>query len=66
VKACFLADVAKGVATSALVTPHHAVKLLGTMLGGYNVQALVALLDSSDAALGREAAADPLAYHLDV
>jgi aconitate hydratase 2/2-methylisocitrate dehydratase len=55
VKAAFLADVAKGVAKSALVSPHHAVKLLGTMLGGYNVQALVALLDSSDTALAAEA-----------
>ena len=55
VKAAFLADVAKGVAQSALVSPHHAVKLLGTMLGGYNVQALVALLDSTDAALAAEA-----------
>ena len=55
VKAAFLADIAKGVATSALVTPHHAVKLLGTMLGGYNVPALVALLDSHDALLAAEA-----------
>ena len=55
VKAAFLADIAKGVASSALVTPHHAVKLLGTMLGGYNVQALVALLDSHDALLAAEA-----------
>jgi len=46
VKAAFLADIAKGEAHSPLLTPEHAVKLLGTMLGGYNVQALVALLDS--------------------
>ncbi|SNR68930.1 aconitase [Methylobacillus rhizosphaerae] len=46
VKAAFLADIAKGEATSALISPEHAVKLLGTMLGGYNVQALVALLDT--------------------
>ncbi|MDR5172802.1 bifunctional aconitate hydratase 2/2-methylisocitrate dehydratase [Methylobacillus flagellatus] len=45
VKAAFLADIAKGEAISPLVSPQHAVKLLGTMLGGYNVQALVALLD---------------------
>jgi len=45
VKAAFLADIAKGTATSTLVTPARAVALLGTMLGGYNVQALVALLD---------------------
>ena len=55
VKAAFLADIAKGSTQSELVSPFHAVKLLGTMLGGYNVQALVDLLDSSDAALAAEA-----------
>jgi aconitate hydratase 2/2-methylisocitrate dehydratase len=54
VKAAFLSDVALGKAVSPLVSPSHAVKLLGTMLGGYNVQALVALLDTP---LGAEAAA---------
>ena len=51
VKAAFLADVAKGSAQSPLVSPARAVELLGTMLGGYNVQALVDLLDSTDNAL---------------
>ena len=46
VKAAFLADVANGVARSPLISPAHAVQLLSTMLGGYNVQALVALLDT--------------------
>ncbi len=46
VKAAFLSAIAKGEAGSPLVTPEKAVRLLGTMLGGYNVQALVALLDS--------------------
>lgn len=50
VKAAFLADVANGDAYSPLVTPVQAVQLLGTMLGGYNVQALVKLLDSPMAA----------------
>ncbi len=45
VKAAFLSDIAQGKATSALVSRAKAVQLLGTMLGGYNVQALVALLD---------------------
>jgi len=45
VKAAFLADIAKGIAQSPLLTPEKAVALLGTMLGGYNVQALVTLLD---------------------
>ncbi|HSI95933.1 MAG TPA: bifunctional aconitate hydratase 2/2-methylisocitrate dehydratase [Methylophilaceae bacterium] len=53
VKAAFLSDIALGNAASPLVTPVKAVQLLGTMLGGYNVQALVALLDSP---LGEEAA----------
>ena len=53
VKAAFLSDIASGKAVSPLVSPHHAVRLLGTMLGGYNVQALVGLLDG---ALGAEAA----------
>jgi aconitate hydratase 2 / 2-methylisocitrate dehydratase len=55
VKAAFLADIAKGTAKSALVSPARAVELLGTMLGGYNVQALVALLDSTDSALAASA-----------
>jgi aconitate hydratase 2 / 2-methylisocitrate dehydratase len=50
VKAAFLADIAKGIATSPLVSPEKAVQLLGTMLGGYNVQALVSLLDTPMAA----------------
>ena len=47
VKAAFLADVAKGNAKSPLVSAEKAVALLGTMLGGYNVQALVELLDTN-------------------
>ena len=46
VKAAFLADIAKGAAKSPLISPEKAVELLGTMLGGYNVQALVALLET--------------------
>jgi aconitate hydratase 2 / 2-methylisocitrate dehydratase len=46
VKAAFLADVAKGTAKSPLISPDKAVQLLGTMLGGYNVQALVSLLET--------------------
>lgn len=50
VKAAFLADIAKGVAKSPLISPEKAVELLGTMLGGYNVQALVSLLETPMAA----------------
>jgi aconitate hydratase 2/2-methylisocitrate dehydratase len=46
VKAAFLSDIAHGKATSPVLDADHAVRLLGTMLGGYNVQALVGLLDT--------------------
>lgn len=46
VKAAFLADIAQGRIECALLTRSRAVELLGTMLGGYNVQSLVELLDS--------------------
>jgi len=50
VKAAFLADIANGTAKSPVLSPEKAVQLLGTMLGGYNVQALVALLSTPMAA----------------
>ncbi|TVQ73496.1 MAG: bifunctional aconitate hydratase 2/2-methylisocitrate dehydratase [Oceanospirillales bacterium] len=46
VKAGFLDAVAKGEATSPLVSPEKAVELLGTMLGGYNIQPLISALDN--------------------
>jgi len=46
VKAAFLSDLAVGKAKSPIISPDAAVQLLGTMLGGYNVQALVSLLDT--------------------
>lgn len=46
VKAAFLSDIAQGKVHSPGISPEQAVYLLGTMLGGYNVQALVSLLDS--------------------
>jgi aconitate hydratase 2/2-methylisocitrate dehydratase len=49
VKAAFLAAITKGEATSPLVSKEDAAKLLGGMLGGYNIQPLVALLDADDA-----------------
>lgn len=48
VKAGFLSAVAKGEATSPLIDKAHAVKLLGTMQGGYNIETLVELLDSAE------------------
>ena len=41
VKAAFLADIARGEAATSLVSPQKAVEMLGTMLGGYNVQAML-------------------------
>jgi len=61
VKAGFLAAVAKGEARSPLVDGRKAVELLGTMLGGYNIEPLIDLLD--DAGLG-ELAADQLKFTL--
>ncbi|OTG91222.1 bifunctional aconitate hydratase 2/2-methylisocitrate dehydratase [Acinetobacter sp. ANC 4654] len=48
VKAAFLAALAKGDATSPLISKERAVYLLGTMLGGYNVAPLVTLLDDAE------------------
>lgn len=48
VKAGFLAAVAKGEATSPLISKQHAVELLGTMQGGYNIVTLVDLLDDPE------------------
>ncbi|MCX4024823.1 bifunctional aconitate hydratase 2/2-methylisocitrate dehydratase [Endozoicomonas sp. SM1973] len=45
VKAGFLSAVAKGEVNSPLINPAHATKLLGTMLGGYNIATLVELLE---------------------
>ncbi|MGK0673306.1 MAG: bifunctional aconitate hydratase 2/2-methylisocitrate dehydratase [Halothiobacillaceae bacterium] len=50
VKAAFLADVAKGTATCPLIDRKRATFLLGTMLGGYNIQPLIALLDDETVA----------------
>jgi len=46
VKARFLASVAKRQASCLSITPTRATELLGTMLGGYNIQPLIDLLDN--------------------
>jgi len=48
VKAGFLAAVAKGETSSPLISKQHAVELLGTMQGGYNIVTLVELLDDPE------------------
>ena len=50
VKAAFLADLAKGEASSPLVDRARATELLGTMAGGFNVTPLVELLDNAELA----------------
>ncbi|MBB1089283.1 bifunctional aconitate hydratase 2/2-methylisocitrate dehydratase [Lysobacter sp. SG-8] len=61
VKASYLAAVAFGTEACPLISREEATRLLGTMLGGYNIQPLVDLLD--DAALGT-IAADALKHTL--
>lgn len=61
VKAAYLADLASGKAQSTLISAERAVELLGTMLGGYNVQPLIAALDNPATA---EAAAKALSHTL--
>ncbi|WDE11209.1 bifunctional aconitate hydratase 2/2-methylisocitrate dehydratase [Thalassomonas haliotis] len=47
VKAGFLAAVAKGEASSPILDAARATELLGTMLGGYNIQPMIDLLDDA-------------------
>ncbi len=56
VKAGFLTAVAKGEIQCPLISPQGAIDLLGTMIGGYNVQSLVEFLKSRDTSLAAEAA----------
>ena len=56
VKATWLSAVAQGATTSPLVNPLEAVRLLATMIGGYNVSALIALLSHGDPAIASAAA----------
>ncbi len=59
VKASYLAAVAHGKEACSLISPAKAAELLGTMLGGYNISAMVELLDAPDATVA-QAAADGL------
>ncbi|XFA71960.1 bifunctional aconitate hydratase 2/2-methylisocitrate dehydratase [Thermosynechococcaceae cyanobacterium Okahandja] len=61
IKAGFLTAIAKGELSSPLISPMAAVELLGTMLGGYNVQSLVELLRHAELA---DAAAEALSHTL--
>lgn len=55
VKAGFLTGVANSEIISPLISPQGAINLLGTMVGGYNVQSLVQLLKSRDSNIAKSA-----------
>ena len=55
IKAGFLNDIANNNTQSPYVSADYAIELLGTMLGGYNVQSLIALLETKKAALAVKA-----------
>lgn len=59
IKAAWLDKIAKQELTSPVVSPQDAVSLLGTMLGGYNVDPLISLLESPELA---QIAADALKH----
>ena len=63
VKAAFLNDVAAEKVTVAAIAPEQAVKIMGMMLGGYNVKPIVDALNSSSSAVV-EAAKEALKHTL--
>src|SRR5690606_19438020 len=50
VKAAFLSAIVKDEASSPLIDKPHAIKLMGMMLGGYNIETLIELLDNAELA----------------
>ncbi len=60
-KACFLTRVAKGETSCPLISKTEAVRMLGTMLGGYNLNSLIEFLKVPELA---ETAADALSHTL--
>ncbi|MGB3299801.1 MAG: bifunctional aconitate hydratase 2/2-methylisocitrate dehydratase [Phormidesmis sp.] len=56
VKASFLTAIAQGETTSPLLSPKKAVELLGTMMGGYNVASLIAMLKDERSEIAQLAA----------
>ena len=61
VKAAFLTAIAKGADSSPMISKVDATTLLGTMLGGYNIEPLIDLLDDAETA---DAAAAALCENL--
>ena len=56
VKAAFLRDIVRGHTKTAAISPKHAVEILGTMLGGYNVGPLIEALSHEDEEVAKAAA----------
>ena len=50
VKAAFLADITTGEAASPYISKKEAIEILGTMLGGYNIQPLIKCLENDELA----------------
>lgn len=65
VKAAFLEELTTGVKSSPLIDKVKAVQILGTMIGGYNVQPLIAALSDSDLADEAACALSGLTYIYD-
>ncbi len=61
IKAAFLADITLGDVTSPHISKKDAVRILGTMLGGYNIQPLIKCLENEELA---ETAANALSKTL--
>ena len=55
VKAAFLRDIVRGHTKTAAISPKHAVEILGTMLGGYNVNPLIEALSHEDEEVAKAA-----------
>ncbi len=56
VKASYLAAVAHGTESCSLISREKATQLLGTMLGGYNISPMIALLDDAADSVATQAA----------
>ena len=56
VKASYLAAVAHGTEKCPLLSREKATQLLGTMLGGYNISPMIALLDDTETSVATQAA----------
>ena len=50
IKAAFLADITEGKTSSPYISKNDAVEILGTMLGGYNIQPLIKCLKNDELA----------------